>query len=189
MTNLADLPKDLPIPIDDGGAAHLMGMRLPSIELISTEGLNVNLGTLKGRWVIYIYPMTGRPDAPLPNGWNEIPGARGCTPQSCGFRDHYAELKGLNTGVFGLSVQTSEYQREARDRLHLPFQLLCDSELLLKDSLQLPTFSTSGMLLYKRLTMILEQGHIKKVFYPVFPPNLNADEVLTWLRIGGMKNK
>jgi len=189
MTNLTELPIDLPIPIDDGGTTHLTGMQLPDIELISTDGLKANLRTLKGRWVIYIYPMTGRPDTPLPAGWDEIPGARGCTPQSCGFRDHYAELKNLNTSVFGLSTQTTEYQRETRDRLHLPFQLLSDNELVLKDSLRLPTFSVSGMQLYKRLTMIVEQGYILKLFYPVFPPNRNADEVLAWLRPKGMKDK
>jgi len=188
MTNLTKLPNDLPIPIDDGGAAHLTGMPLPDIALISTSGQNVNLRTLKGRWVMYIYPMTGKPNIPLPNGWDEIPGARGCTPQSCGFRDHYAELKNLNTSVYGLSVQTTEYQREAKDRLHLPFQLLSDSELLLKDSLQLPTFSISGMQLYKRLTMIVDQGRIENVFYPVFPPDRNADEVLAWLRSNGAKD-
>jgi peroxiredoxin len=137
---------------------------------------------LGGRWVIYIYPMTGRPDAFLPDGWDEIPGARGCTPQACSFRDHYAELKSLDSGVFGLSAQTTQDQREARDRLHLPFQLLSDSSLRLKDALRLPTFTVAGMELYKRLTLIAENGLIKKVFYPVFPPDRNAEDVLAWLR-------
>ena len=141
-----------------------------------------NIRELKGRWVIYVYPMTGRPGVPLPDGWDGIPGARGCTPQSCNFRDHYSELKALNTGVFGLSTQHSEYQREARDRLHLPFELLSDSGLQLKDALRLPTFTVAGMELYKRLTLVTRDGHIEKVFYPVFPPDQNADQVLTWLR-------
>ena len=176
------LPADLPVPVDDGAAAHLVGARLPDISLVSTDDANINLGESRGRWVIYVYPMTGRPGVPLPDGWNDIPGARGCTPQSCSFRDHYAELKALRTGVFGLSTQSSEYQREARDRLHLPFQFLSDSGLQLKDALQLPTFSVAGMELYKRLTLISFDGQIEKVFYPVFPPDQNADEVLGWLR-------
>jgi peroxiredoxin len=176
------LPADLPVPVDDGAAAHLVGARLPDISLVSTDDANINLGESRGRWVIYVYPMTGRPGVPLPDGWNDIPGARGCTPQSCSFRDHYAELKALRTGVFGLSTQSSEYQREARDRLHLPFQFLSDSGLQLKDALQLPTFSVAGMELYKRLTLISFDGQIEKVFYPVFPPDQDADEVLGWLR-------
>ena len=126
--------------------------------------------------------MTGRPDVRLPDGWDRIPGARGCTPQSCGFRDHYVELKALNTGVFGLSTQTTEYQREARDRLHLPFQLVSDSTLRLKSTMRLPSFTLAGMELYKRLTLIVHEGRIEKIFYPVFPPDLNADEVLAWLQ-------
>jgi peroxiredoxin len=126
--------------------------------------------------------MTGRPGVPLPDGWDGIPGARGCTPQSCSFRDHYAELKALHTGVFGLSTQSSAYQREARDRLHLPFELLSDSGLQLKDALRLPTFTFAGIELFKRLTLVTRDGHIEKVFYPVFPPDQNANEVLTWLR-------
>lgn len=186
--NLFPLPADLPVPVDDGGAAHLDQAFMPSISLPSTDGATVNLAAMEGRWVIYIYPMTGRPDAPLPDGWDAIPGARGCTPQSCGFRDHYKELKQLGSGVFGLSTQTSEYQREARDRLHLPFQLLSDSSLQLKHSLRLPTFTTAGMELFKRMTLIVQQGRIKKVFYPVFPPNRNADDVLAWLRANSQPN-
>ena len=181
-TDFFPLPKDLPVPIDDGAAAHLVGLELPNVSLVSTNGANINIRELKGRWVIYVYPMTGRPGVPLPDGWDGIPGARGCTPQSCSFRDHYAELKALHTGVFGLSSQSSEYQREARDRLHLPFELLSDSGLQLKDALRLPTFTVAGMELYKRLTLVTRDGHIEKVFYPVFPPDQNADQVLTWLR-------
>ena len=180
--NLSRLPKDLPAPVDDGAASHLEGSLLPNLVLLSTNGSCVNFAGLSGRWVIYVYPMTGRPDVPLPDGWDGIPGARGCTPQSCGFRDHYAELMALNTGVFGLSAQTTEYQREARDRLHLPFQLVSDSTLRLKSAMRLPTFTVAGMELYKRLTLIAHEGRIAKIFYPVFPPDQNADEVLAWLR-------
>lgn len=181
-TNLSQLPKDLPAPDNDGAASHLEGSLLPNLTLNSTDGASINLTGLRGCWVIYVYPMTGRPDIPLPDGWDGIPGARGCTPQSCSFRDHYAELKALHTGVFGLSAQTTEYQREARERLHLPFQLLSDSTLQLKRAMRLPTFAVAGMELFKRLTLITHDGRIEKVFYPVFPPDQNADEVLVWLR-------
>lgn len=181
-TNLSQLPADLPRPVDDGATAHLAGELLPRTALPSTDGTTVNLTDLVGRWVIYIYPMTGRPGVALPDGWDGIPGARGCTPQSCSFRDHYKELQELGTDVFGLSAQGTDDQREARDRLHLPFQLLSDSSLQLKSTLRLPTFTTAGMELFRRLTLIVEHGKIRKVFYPVFPPDRNADEVLAWLR-------
>lgn len=181
-TNLFQLASDLPRPIDDGAAAHLEGAVLPHVVLHATDGASVNLGELKGQFVIYVYPMTGRPDVSMPDGWDGIPGARGCTPQSCRFRDHYGELKELGAGVFGLSAQTTEYQREARDRLHLPFQLLSDSALQLKSALQLPSFTVAGMELFKRLTLVAADGKIRKVFYPVFPPDRNADDVLAWLR-------
>ena len=181
-TNFTQLPKDLLAPLDDGAALHLLGSVLPDIALPSTDGSTVNLGQLSGRWVIYIYPMTGRPGVPLPDGWDAIPGAKGCTPESCRFRDHYSELQALNAAVFGLSAQTTEYQREARNRLHLPFQLLSDSNLRLKSVMRLPTFSAAGMEMFKRLTLIAHEGQIEKVFYPVFPPDRNADEVLAWLR-------
>src|SRR5574341_890723 len=138
----------------------------------------MDLGRLRGCWVVYSYPRTGRPGVPSPDGWDIIPGARGCTPQSCSFRDHYEELKSLNTGVFGISTQTTEDQAEARERLHLPFELLSDSLLQLKQMLHLPTFIARGMEFYKRLTLITEDGRIMKVFYPVFPPDRNAEEVL-----------
>jgi peroxiredoxin len=181
-TNFFPLPKDLPRPVDDGAASHLQGMRLPKLDLPATDGADVDLRTIPGRVVIYVYPMTGRPGVPLPDGWDGIPGARGCTPQSCSFRDHYSELKSLNTRVFGLSAQTTEYQEEVRDRLHLPFQLLSDSTLRLKQLLRLPTFTVAGMELFKRVTLVVENGRIEKVFYPVFPPDQNADDVLAWLR-------
>jgi peroxiredoxin len=181
-TNFFELPKDLPCPIDDGAANHLRGTSLPTSALPATNGAIVDLAAIPGRFVIYIYPMTGRPGVPLPDGWDGIPGARGCTPQSCSFRDHFAELNALNTSVFGLSTQTTEYQKEARDRLHLPFELLSDNALTLKKLLRLPTFTVAGMELYKRLTLIIENGRIQKVFYPVFPPDQNAEDVLAWLR-------
>lgn len=170
--------------MDDGAAAHLLGAQLPDMALPSTDGTSVHWAQLPGRWVIYVYPMTGRPGVALPDGWDGIPGARGCSPQSCGFRDHYSALKALNVGVFGLSSQSSGYQSEARDRLHLPFQLLSDSTLALKAMLGLPTFTTAGMELFKRLTLIVENGKIIQVFYPVFPPDRNADMVLEWLNAG-----
>lgn len=181
-TNLSELPKDLPRPVDDGAASHLPGMTLPKVALAATNGATVDLSAIPGRFVLYVYPMTGRPGVPLPDGWDGIPGARGCTPQSCSFRDHYAELKSLNASVFGLSAQTTDYQREARDRLHLPFELLSDSGHRLKQLLRLPTFNVADMELYKRLALIVENGQIKKVFYPVFPPDQNAADVLAWLR-------
>jgi peroxiredoxin len=181
-TNFSELPKNLPRPVDDGAATHLEGMRLPKGSLPATNGANVDLAAIPGRVVIYVYPMTGRPGVPLPDGWDGIPGARGCTPQSCSFRDHHSELKALNASVFGLSTQTTEYQREARDRLHLPFELLGDTGLRLKQLLRLPTFVVADVEMYKRLTIIVENGWIRKVFYPVFPPDQNANDVLAWLR-------
>lgn len=176
------LPLDLPVPLDDGAAAHLTGLALPEIVLPSTDGSSVNLGGLPGRWVIYVYPRTGLPGVDLPEGWDAMPGARGCTPQSCGFRDHFAELAALGAGVFGLSSQTTDYQRELRDRLHLPFELLSDVTLQLEAAVGLPTFDVAGMHLFKRLTLIVDDGRVAKVFYPVFPPDRNAEEVLLWLR-------
>jgi peroxiredoxin len=179
--NPYELPNDLPVPEDDGAADHLPGMRLPSVPLASTSGDIVDLSALPGRTVVYCYPMTGRPDRSLPAGWDEIPGARGCTPQSCSFRDHHAELKSLGANVFGASTQDTEYQREAATRLHLPFALLSDSDLALAGALGLPTFEVDGMVLLKRLTLVIDEGWIEKVFYPVFPPDRSAEEVVEWL--------
>ncbi len=176
-----ELPKDLPIPVDDGACNHLPGTLLPSIPLPSTSGRTVDLSRLSVRTVVYCYPRTGRPDQEPPKGWNEIAGARGCTPQSCAFRDHYRELTGMGAQVFGLSTQTTDYQREAVERLHLPFELLSDSELRFAKALRLPTFEVEGMTLIKRLTLIVSEGGIEKVFYPVFPPDRNAGEVIEWL--------
>lgn len=174
-------PNDLPIPTDDGAADHLQGMRLPPVALASTAGEAVDLSALPRRTVVYCYPMTGRPGGDLPRGWDEIPGARGCTPQSCSFRDHHAELQALGTRVFGLSTQDTEYQSEAVGRLHLPFQLLSDAELAFAGALGLPTFEVEGTVLLKRLTLVIDDGRIEKVFYPVFPPDKSAAEVVEWL--------
>jgi peroxiredoxin len=172
----------LPEPLDDGACDHLPGMRLPpAVSLASTAGKHVDLSVLAGTTVVYCYPLTGRPDRNLPQGWDEIPGARGCTPQSCAFRDHHAELRGLGARVFGLSTQTTVYQSEAAARLHLPFALLSDENLEFVGALDLPTFEAEGMTLVKRLTLIVEDGEILKVFYPVFPPGRNAEEVIWWL--------
>jgi peroxiredoxin len=180
--NTYDLPEGIPVPTDDGAADHLPGMRLPSVALRSTSEDAVDLSVLSGSTVVYCYPMTGRPDRELPEDWDEIPGARGCTPQACSFRDHHAELRDLGARVFGVSTQDTEYQREAVGRLHLPFELLSDDNLAFAKALGLPTFETDGMTLLKRLTLIIEDGRIEKVFYPVFPPGKNAEEVLSWLR-------
>jgi peroxiredoxin len=177
------LPSDLPIPVDDGAARHLTGTRLPDITLAATTGPAVNLSKLQDLSVLYVYPRTGVPGVDAPPGWDDIPGARGCTPQSCGFRDHFAELKALGVAqVFGLSTQDTAYQREAAQRLHLPFPLLSDAQLQLKSAIGLPTFFTSGMTLYRRMAMVLEDAAIVRVFYPVFPPDKNAVEVIAWLR-------
>jgi peroxiredoxin len=180
--NLNLLPDNLPQPIDDGGCAHLLGMKLTAVQLNSTSGRQIDLSAVAGTQVLYFYPMTGRPGVPLPNGWDQIPGARGCTPQSCSFRDHYGELQALGATVFGVSTQSSDYQREAVERLHLPFDLLSDENLNLAKALSLPVFEIEGKPLIKRLALIIEAGEIVKVFYPVFPSDRNANDVITWLR-------
>jgi peroxiredoxin len=182
----ASLPEGLPVPIDDGACDHLPGLRLPSIPLVSTDGRKVDLASLPRRTVVYIYPRTGRPEEPSSDEWDAIPGARGCTPQSCGFRDHYQELESLGARVFGLSTQTTGYQQEVVERLHLPFPLLSDSDLAFTDALRLPTFEfepygSESAVHLKRVAMIARDGGIEKVFYPVFPPDRSADEVVTWL--------
>jgi peroxiredoxin len=180
--NLLDLPANLPVPVDDGACDHLPGMRLPSLPLPATDGGMIDLSTLPGRSVVYVYPRTGRPDQPLPTGWDEIPGARGCTPQSCAYRDLAAELGALGARIFGLSTQDTAYQQEAVARLHLPFPLLSDERLEMTTALSLPTFKVGGMTLIKRLTLIIDDGAIETVFYPVFPPDADAANVATWLR-------
>lgn len=181
MKDLFKVPDNLPTPVDDGACDHLQGSHLPSVSLAATSGAAVNLGSLSGTVVIYFYPMTGRPDSAPMIGWNEIPGARGCTPQSCSFRDHHAELMHFATGVFGVSAQPLEDQQEAKNRLALPFELLNDSSFALTKALRLPTFEYNGVKLIKRLAIIVVDGIIRKVFYPVFPPDQNAEEVINWL--------
>jgi peroxiredoxin len=182
-TNPNVLPTNIPAPQDDGAAIHLTGMALPDVSLPATSGPAVNLSKLKGRTVVYIYPRTGVPGVANPDGWDQIPGARGCTPQSCSFRDHYGELKQLGVSqLCGLSTQDTAYQREAAERLHLPFPVLSDERLEFTRALKLPTFVAAGMTLLKRMAWVIDDGRITKVFYPVFPPDKNADDVLTWLK-------
>lgn len=179
--SLLELPGDLPAPEDDGASDHLPGMRLPSVPLGATDGRTVDISTAPGRTVVYCYPRTGRPDEPLPTGWNEIPGARGCTPQSCAFRDHHAELRALGATVFGLSTQDTAYQQEVVERLRLPFPLLSDADFAFTRALRLPTFEVDDLVLLRRLTMIVRDGVIEHRFYPVFPPDRNAADVIRWL--------
>lgn len=187
-SDIYTLPNNLPVPTNDGACDHLAGMVLPSIPLSSTDGQQIDLAELRGRTVVYVYPRTGRPDLPTSAAWDAIPGARGCTPQSCGFRDHYAELRSLGaSAIFGLSTQTTDYQREAVERLHLPFPLLSDSGLVFTRALRLPTFefepyAEESSTLLKRMALVIRDGRIEKVFYPVFPPDRNADDVIEWLR-------
>lgn len=182
MPDLNTLPSHLPRPVDDGACAHLTGMTMPAITLQATQGAPVNLGALPpGRTVIYCYLRTGTPGEALPESWDEIPGARGCTPQACAFRDHHRDLAALGAHVFGLSTQPTDYQREMAEWLHLPFPVLSDSDLRLARALRLPTFEIAGMILIKRLTLIVRDGRIEHVFYPVFPPDQGANEVLSWL--------
>jgi peroxiredoxin len=177
-----NLPPDLPVPADDGAADHLEGMRVPELSLPSTQEGEVNLADATGaRLVAYVYPRTGTPGKPSPQGWDDIPGARGCTPQSCAFRDTLAEFEVLGAALVGISAQGPDEQREFAGREHIPFPLLSDGELKLAAALRLPTFEVEGMTLHKRLTFVAEAGRIVKVFYPVFPPDRNAAEVLAWL--------
>jgi peroxiredoxin len=177
------LPDDLPAPVDDGAAAHLPGLRLPSVPLPATDGSTVDLSALTGRTVVYAFPRTGRPgEAPLVDDWDTIPGARGCTPETCGFRDHHAELAEAGARVFGLSSQDTAYQEELVSRLGLPFALLSDESLAFARAARLPTFDAAGLTLFKRLTLLVDDGVVSHVWYPVFPPDGHADEVLRFLR-------
>ena len=178
------LPADLPTPEDDGAADHLPGTKAPKIALCNTAGKEIRLDSLGARrTVVYIYPLTGRPGVDLPEGWNSIPGARGCTPETCGFRDHFQDLLEAGAGrVYGLSSQDTDYQHEVVERLGLPFDMLSDPTLSLADTLGLPTFEADGTRLFKRLTFVVRDGVIEHAFYPVFPPNEHAEQVLTWLR-------
>jgi peroxiredoxin len=175
------LPHDLPVPVDEGACAHLPGMAVPALELESSVG-PVDLAAFAAeRAVLYVYPRTGRPGRPVPEGWDAIPGARGCTPQSCGFRDHAEDLRELGARVAGLSAQTLEEQVELSERLGILYPVIADPELRLGDALGLPTFEFEGATLYKRVTLVFDAGRVAKVFYPVFPPDRNAEEVVAWL--------
>jgi peroxiredoxin len=176
------LPEDLPVPEDDGAADHLLNAVVPPIALKATTGDAISVKELEGRTVLFAYPRTGRPEEELPPGWNAIPGARGCTPETCGFRDAYGQFTELGVRVLALSTQSPDYQRELAGRLGLPFPVLSDEALELTRALSLPTFETSGMTLLKRLTLVIDDGRIAHVFYPVFPPDTHAAEVLAWLR-------
>lgn len=181
--NLLELPSDLPVPEDDGAAAHLTGTRMPDVALPSTAGGAIVLSQLSGRAVVYAYPRTGVPgEQALDENWETIPGARGCTPQSCAFRDHHHELRDAGARVFGLSTQDTAFQREAAERLHLPFTLLSDDRLELTRALKLPVMVVADVTLMKRFTLVLDDGAIEHVFYPVFPPDKHAEVVLAWLR-------
>jgi peroxiredoxin len=185
MTGINDLdrlPDDLPVPEDDGACDHLTGRLLPSIALPATDGRSIDLSALAGRTVVFVYPRTGQPGKPpLIADWDAVPGARGCTPQTCAFRDHYAEFAERSYRVLGLSTQDTAYQREMAERLHLPFAVLSDAGLTLTRSLSLPTFQAAGETLLKRMAWVLDDGRIVKVFYPVFPPDQNASTVLDWI--------
>jgi peroxiredoxin len=179
--DISRLPPGLPVPVDDGAAAHLTGMRMPPIELESTSGRGVRLLDVNGWTVVYCYPRTGEAGLDPPPGWNEIPGARGCTPQTCGFRDRNDDFDGRGVRVFGMSTQTSVYQREMVERLAVPFEILSDASLAMVHALRLPTFTFHEMTLMKRLTMFIHDGTIEHVIYPVFPPDRSAEDALRWL--------
>ncbi len=177
------LPANLVAPVDDGQAAHLIGLPMPAVTLASTVNRIVELRRLGSqRTVLYCYPMTGVPGEPLPDGWNEIPGARGCTPEACGFRDHHQELADVGVEVFGLSTQTVEYQSEMAKRLQLPFEILSDADRLFSNALSLPTFVVGDRRFLKRLTLIVRGSSVEYVFYPVFPPDQHAERVIDWLK-------
>jgi len=184
MKNTVEAPDwaTIPAPLDDGATRHLAGARMASVLLRATSGDAIDLAALPGRVVVYAYPRMGKPGVENPDGWDMIPGARGCTPQSCSFRDHFAELKSLGVDhLFGLATQDTNYQREAAERLHLPFALLSDEHLKLTQAMNLPTFQTSGMTLLKRFTLIIHEGRVEHVFYPMFPPDRSAGDVAEWL--------
>ena len=180
--NIYTLPSDLPVPEADGAADHLAGMRMPAIALPSTAGGEVRLDRLPGRTVLFCYPRTGRPDQELPPGWDAIPGARGCTPEVCGFRDRHEQFADLGARVMALSTQDGRYQREMAERVDVPFDVLSDADLRLVRALRLPTFEVEGNSLVRRITLVVRDGEVEHVFYPVFPPDTHAGEVLDWLR-------
>lgn len=181
MKDLYKLPDDLPVPVDDGACNHLRNFRVPSIQLQSTSGATINPGEMTGTTVLFFYPMTGKPESPPMIGWNDIPGARGCTPQTCSFRDNFSNLENLGVTVYGVSSQSSADQKEASDRLALPYELLSDSDFELVRAMNLPTFRYQSSTFIKRITVIARDGVIVKTFYPVFPPDKNVDDVIVWL--------
>lgn len=181
VANPAHLPDDLPVPVDDGACDHLPGMTVPSVRLPATSGAIVNLSVLPGRTVVYAYPRTRPPGEDAPRDWDLIPGARGCMPEACAFRDHHGELQALGAEVYGLSTQSTLFQREVEERLGLPFSLLSDEALQLTRALRLPTFRYNGETLIRRLTLVIRNGSIERVFYPVFPPDTHAEAIVTWL--------
>jgi peroxiredoxin len=181
VSSVYELPRDLPVPVDDRACAHLEGMAVPQLELESTLG-PIELAELAAEHaVLYVYPRTGQPGREVAAGWDAIPGARGCTPQSCGFRDHREELGRLDVKLAGLSAQALEEQIELSERLGLLHPVIADPELGLRDLLGLPTFEFEGATLYRRVTLVFHAGRVAKVFYPVFPPDRNAEEVVAWL--------
>lgn len=183
MSDYQSLPDDLPVPDDDGAADHLPGLRMPSVALACSRGGEIDLAALgSGRTILYVYPMTGTPGVALPDGWDEIPGARGCTPESCAFRDHFTQLREAGAdAVYGLSTQDIDTQRDVAARLALPYPLLADPGVTLGAALELPTFAAGGVTRYRRLTLVVLDGEIEHVFYPIFPPDRHAAEVLAWL--------
>jgi peroxiredoxin len=182
-TDYRELPDDLPAPEDDGAADHLSGAAVPSLTLEATSGEAVDLArAAAGLLVIYVYPRTGTPGEPLPEGWDRIPGARGCTPQNCAFRDRVGELAALGATIYGLSAQPLTEQRALAEREGMPYPLLNDSGFRLVEALALPTFEAAGCRYYRRLTFVASGGRIEKVFYPFFPPQDNAADVIAWLR-------
>ena len=181
VTSFTELPDNLPVPKDDGACDHLVGMMIPDISLASTAGEKVMISGLSGVTVLYCYPMTGRPGEELPAGWDDIPGARGCTPQSCAFRDASDQITALNARIFGLSTQDTAYQSEMATRLHLPFAVLSDAEYALSTALRLPLFEVGGMRLIKRVTLIISDGQIAAVHYPIFPSHSDPEWVISTL--------
>jgi peroxiredoxin len=180
------LPAGLPEPEDDGAASHLAGRPMPALALPSTSGGTLRVDLVPegaDRLLLYAYPRTGRPgEPPLTPDWDLIPGARGCTPESCGFRDHAADLWDAGAAVVGVSTQSTEDQFEVLERLGLPFPLLSDGDFQLTDALGLPTHIVAGLTLIRRLTFVVRDGWIEHVFYPVFPPDAHAENVLAWLQ-------
>jgi peroxiredoxin len=183
MKDLYRLPDNLPVPMDDGACDHLLGLKIPSVTLKGVSNIDIDPGSTTGMVVIFFYPMIGRPDSPPMTGWNDIPGARGCTPQSCSFRDNHSRLDKLGVKVFGISSQPLVDQKEVSARLELPFELLNDTQLELAKAMNLPTFEYNASTYIKRITIVAIDGVIKKVFYPVFPPDKNVLDVIEWVEI------